>query len=136
MHIYVFGNGNISFDDFKTFYEQPLSRILAGEKNVEFLLCDFRGTDTLTMEFLKSKTSNVKVFHVGEKPRYYPDKFKTEAGSWTLVGGFSSDEERDEAAINSCTHFLGKDFNSDDKRKSGTQKNIEQCLLAGKMKIS
>ena len=134
MKIYIFGNGNISFSDFKRLYEKPLLHYCSLD-NVEFLLCDFRGVDTLTMEVLKTETSNVTVFHLGEKPRYLPDKFKTKVNDWRIVGGFVSDEQRDGECINACTHFLAVDFNSDNKRKSGTQKNIERCKELGKIKI-
>jgi len=135
MKIYVFGNGNISFDDFRQHYEQPITKILKDQPGVTFLVCEFRGTDVLTLEFLKSKTANVEVFHVGERPRYFPDKFKTESGSWKINGGYKNDEERDHAALNQCTHFIAKDFNSDEKRKSGTKKNIEHCLASGKIQL-
>ncbi len=135
MNIYVFGNGNISFEDFKFHYEQVMNRYLADE-NVTFLLCDFRGTDTLAMELLKCISSNVSVYHIGEKPRYLPDKFKTKVGSWKLIGGFENDSQRDMEVINECTHFIAVDFNSDEKRTSGTQKNIELCEKLGKIRLT
>lgn len=135
MKIYIFGNGNISFEDFRKYYELPVCHLLEKEREAVFLVCDFKGTDTLAMELLKSKTSNVKVFHVGEKPRYFPDKFKTNAASWEINGGFKSDEERDEAVSALCTHFLAVDFNSDDQRKSGTLRSIERCIATGKIRI-
>ncbi len=134
MKIYIFGNGNISFSDFKEFYEKPLSNFMERE-DVEFLLCDFRGVDTLAMELLKTVSSNVSVFHVGEKPRYFPDKFKTKVKDWKINGGFENDEHRDKECIKRCTHFLAIDFNSDSNRKSGTQKNIEVCEELRKIRI-
>jgi hypothetical protein len=127
MKIFVFGNGNLSFDDFLKYYLTPIQKI-AYKDNVIFILSDFRGTDTLMMEFLKCVTSSVRIYHIGEKPRYFPDIFKTKASDWKLISGFKSDRERDIAAINDCTHFFAYDFNSDSKRKSGTLKNIEMCL--------
>ncbi len=129
--VFVFGNGNTSFEDFKQYYEVPLTR-LQDEEAVHFIVCDFRGTDTLAMEFLKTKTPHVSIYHIGEQPRYMPDKFKTQASEWKTVGGFRTDKERDNAAITQCTHFLAIDFNTDAQRKSGTQKNMEQCIAVGK----
>jgi hypothetical protein len=43
---------------------------------------------------------------------------------------------RDEAAIEACTHFLAHDINSDENRKSGTQRNIERCLELGKERVN
>lgn len=134
MKIYVFGNGNISFSDFKMYYEQIMIRYV-GNENVSFLVGDFRGVDTLTMELLKCDSANVTVYHVGDKPRYLPDKFKTKVNNWIILGEFQNDEERDLEAINQCTHFIAMDFNSDKKRKSGTQKNIEICEKLGKNRL-
>ena len=64
-------------------------------------------------------------FHIGIKPRYIPDKYKTKVSEWRIVGKFKSDHERDNTAINECTHFLAFDFNSNNDKISSTQKNIE-----------
>ena len=87
-------------------------------------MCDYKGVDTLVMELLKSEASKVTVYHIGERPRYLPDKYKTKVSGWKLIGGFETDEARDMAAIESCSHYLAVDFNSDEQRKSGTLKNI------------
>jgi len=134
MEVFIFGNGNISFNDFEIFYKKPLEPFLRDE-NTEFIICDFRGTDTLVMELLKSHTSKVTVYHIGERPRYYPDKYKTKVSQWAIRKGFTSDEERDLTAIKDCTHFLARDFNSNEKRISGTKKNIEKCLSQGKIDL-
>ncbi|MFB9079482.1 hypothetical protein ACFFLS_06315 [Flavobacterium procerum] len=134
MNIYIFGNGNISFDDFRKHYETVILKYF-DQNDVNFLVCDFKGTDTLAMELLKCNTPNVSVFHIGERPRYMVDKFKTKAGSWKIIGGFENDEQRDAAVIENCTHFIAVDFNSDQKRKSGTQKNIERCEQLGKIRL-
>ncbi|MBF7089959.1 hypothetical protein IUY40_00145 [Flavobacterium sp. ALJ2] len=131
--IYVFGNGNLSFESFKVYYERPIMQLLLKNKN--FIVCDFKGVDTLTMELLKCITANVTVLHIGEKPRYIPDKYKTEVSKWHIIGGFQSDKERDNVAINMCTHFLACDLNTNKKRKSGTQANIEDCLNKHKISI-
>jgi len=132
MNIFVFGNGNISFEDFLTHYQMPLAQVLQNHEEASFLVCDFRGVDTLVLEFLKTKTERVQLCHIGERPRYLPDAFKTKVGQWQLKGGFDSDKARDQYAIENCTHFLAVDFNSDEKRKSGTLKNMEQCVALGK----
>lgn len=135
MNIYLFGNGNLSFTDFLQLYGEPIKQIGFGAE-IHFTVGDFRGADTLAMEFLKCETPNVSVYHVGKNPRYLPDGFKTMVDKWNLVGGFSSDADRDNAAIENCTHFLAFDFNSDESRKSGTQKNIIKCLELKKIRLS
>lgn len=133
MIVYIFGNGNISYKNFFLQYELPIFDLVV--KDAHFIVCDFRGADILAIELLKTETGNVSLYHIGDKPRYFPDKFKTKVSQWKLVGGFSSNEERDNAAIDSCTHFLAIDFNSDRKRESGTKKNIERCLELGKISL-
>lgn len=134
MTIHIFGNGNLSFDDFLKYYEAPLLPYLS-DKSVHFSVCDFRGVDTLVMELLKSKSANVSVYHMSETPRYLPDKYKTKVSQWQLIGGFENDEDRDLAAIDNCTHFLAIDFNSNQKRISGTAKNISWCEHKNKISL-
>jgi hypothetical protein len=135
MRLYIFGNGNLSFADFLVHYHEPLVRSLAID-GAEFLVGDFRGVDTLTMECLKCVTPSVRVYHIGSRPRYLPDKFRTKVSQWGLVGGFDDDGARDAAAIDACTHFLAHDINSDATRQSGTRRNIERCLELGKLRLA
>lgn len=135
MHLYIFGNGNLSFEDFLKHYV-PVLDSLDWTQNPGFVLGEFRGTDTLALEYLKTRTAQVTVLHVGERPRYLPDKYKTKVSQWTIKGGFSSDEARDAEAIEACTHFLGIDFNSNEKRISGTRKNIDRLREMGKIELT
>lgn len=131
--IYVSGNGNVSWENFHQFYLEPIKKLNLSE--CEFIIGDFSGTDTLMMEFLKDKSENVTILHVGKRPRYFVNSFKTKVGKWKVIGDFTSDLERDLFGIEYCTHFLAADFNTNEKRKSGTLKNIEKCLSLGKIKI-
>ncbi|MEN2400867.1 hypothetical protein GKZ90_0013865 [Flavobacterium sp. MC2016-06] len=132
LKVYIFGNGNLSFNDYMEYYQNTINKLLKIE-NVHFIVCDFKGVDTLTMEMLKCTTNNVTILHIGEKPRYSPDKYKTKVSQWNFIGGFESDLDRDTTAINMCTHFLAFDTNSNEKRKSGTLTNIEICLQKSKI---
>jgi len=134
MKVYIFGNGNTSFSNFEKFYLNPLQELIQ-DKHAEFIVGDCRGVDTLIMEYLKTETANVSVIHIGERPRYLPDKYKTKVSQWKIIGGFEDDSSRDNYAIDLASHFLGTDFNSNEKRKSGTQKNIERCLALNKIRI-
>jgi hypothetical protein len=87
------------------------------------------------MEFLKDKSEKVTILHVGKRPRYFANSFQTKVKKWKIIGGFNSDNERDRFGIELYIHFLAIDFNNDEKRKSGTLKNIEKCLSLGKIKI-
>lgn len=132
--IFVFGNGNLSFQDFLYYYVPVLEKYYA-QDNTSFLIGDFRGTDVLTLEWLKCQTPHVTMFHLFDRPRYTSDKFKTFVSDWTVKGGFLDNTKRDLAMCNECTHFLGFDFNTDSYRKSGTQKNIEHCLKLNKTRL-
>lgn len=134
MILYVFGNGNLPWDTFSLHYA-PQLHACANNPHHQFIVCDFRGADTLTQEFLKTLTGNVHVYHVGQRPRYLADAFRTRVSEWTMVGGFASDSARDQAAMEACTHFLAVDFNSDAHRTSGTHQNIAQCLQWGKLAL-
>lgn len=90
--------------NFHQFYIEPLKKLDLSE--YEFIMGDYLGTDTLMMEFLKDKSENVTILHVGAKPRYFVNKFKTKADKWRVIGGFKSDLERDTYAIRNCTYFL------------------------------
>ena len=133
MILYIFGNGNLSYQDFHTFYVGQLQRVQ--DLNPSYILGDFRGADTMAMEYLKTASRNVRIFHMGARPRYYPDAYCTLVGKWKKVGWFKSDESRDDAAIESCTHYLAVDFNSDENRKNGTRRNIELCNSFGKIRL-
>lgn len=101
MRLYVFGNGNLGFDAFLAHYRAPI--LALDPSTTEFLVCDFRGVDTLVMELLEDRAAQVRVFHIGTAPRYLPSRYRTRVSSWTLVGGFEDDDVRDAAAIAACT---------------------------------
>lgn len=75
--IYAFGNGNLSWDKFHELYVTPLKNIDLAD--CEFIIGDFSGADTLMMEYLKDKTEKVTILHIGIKPRYKINTFKTKA---------------------------------------------------------
>lgn len=75
--IYVSGNGNVTWENFHQFYLEPIKKLNLSE--CEFTIGNFSGTDTLMMEFLKDKTENVTILHVGKRLRYFANAFKTKA---------------------------------------------------------
>ena len=133
MKVFIGGNGNLSFEDFCHYYVSALDKVFNINPYATFLVCEFRGVDVLALEYLKCKTPNVSVYHMGNYSRYTPDQFRTYVRKWEFIGGYRSNLERDQAVIRDCTHFLAYDFNTDDRRKSGTQQNIEACRRLGKI---
>jgi hypothetical protein len=132
--IYIFGNGNLAFVNFM---EQYCSKIVEQciLPQVNFMVCEFRGADMLAMELLKNHSASVTILHVGKTPRYFPDKFRTYCSEWKLVGGFLNDEERDNYAIENCTAFIARDYNSDKNKITATAKNIARLLGMGKIQL-
>jgi hypothetical protein len=120
--LFIFGNGNSSFEIFCNEYIPILDKAI--KDNYNFILCDFRGIDVLCMEYLKNKTNKVTIYHIGIKPRYLPDLYKTKVSSWKLNSNHLDDYSRDMLAINDCSHYFGIDYNSNTDRQSGTLKNL------------
>lgn len=133
--VYVFGNGNISCDDFFNIYAPAIHRAHESNPRTRFHVCDFRGVDTLTMEFLKHRTPSVTVYHVGKSPRYLPDRFNTLVSAWTINGGHASDKDRDAAAVSASSQFLAADFNSTADHTTATARSIRACVLLGKQNL-
>lgn len=126
----MFGNGALSFDDFQGLYV-PAIELALERPATSWVLCDFRGVDTLTMEYLKTRTAAVTVLHVGAAPRYLPDRRHTHVEAWTIRGGFADDDARDRAALASASHFLAVDRFSTLKRPTATARLVEKATAAG-----
>jgi len=129
--VFICGNGNISFDAFAHDYLDKIKH--AANSGMSFVLCDFRGADILSMEVLKTLSANVTICHVGSRPRYTPDKYKTFVSKWKFIGGFLGDADRDDYAANLAKYIIAADYNSDENRKSGTRTNIEKFLSSEKL---
>ena len=117
---FISGHGNISLQEFIDNYIPQIDHAI--KEKSHFILGDFRGTDTLAMEYLKDKTSYVTIYHCFKKPRYIPDKFDTFVDNWKIIGGFQSDDERDIAMTNNATHDIA--LIKVGRENSGTAKNI------------
>ena len=133
MKIFIFGNGNISFERYLALY-YPLIKKYIGNKKVEFVVCDYKGCDTLVIEHIKLH-NKVTIFHMLDKPRYKPDTYKTRCSNWNYIPGYETDEQRDFAACMYCTHFIAFDFNTSTNRVSATKRNILYCLELKKIRL-
>lgn len=127
------GNGNISFENFLHHYKPVLDKCLID--GFKFNIGDFRGTDCLIMEYLKTQTPDVTIWLCNKSnPSYIPDHFKTFACEWKIMqSGETTSQNRDFQMIDNSDYFFGVDFNSDEFRKSGTLKNIEKAIRENKM---
>ncbi len=124
----------MSFDDFRGLYVLAIDSALE-RVATSWVVCDFRGVDTLTMEYLKTRTAAVSVFHVGAAPRYLPDRRHTHVDEWTIRGGFADDAARDQAALASATHFLAVDRFSTPKRPTATARLVDRAMAAGRVPL-
>lgn len=119
---FISGHGNITFEEWIQYYKPNIDKAL--HENAHFILGDFRGTDVLTMEYLKDKTKNVTVTHCFKKPRYKPDMFELSSFFWEFKGGFQSDEERDIYMTANSQEDIA--WIREGKENSGTAKNIKR----------
>lgn len=121
--IFITGNGNISYELFEKHYISILKKF---DPNFEhkYIVSDFRGTDTLAMEWLKTKTKNVTICCKGLAPRYMPDTFKTYVKNWKVVNCLKNNRGCDEYMLTNCNYLLGYDQNTDSNRISGTMHNL------------
>lgn len=119
---FISGHGNITFEEWLEYYKPLIDKAL--KENACFIIGDFRGADTLSMEYLKDKTALVTITHCFENPRYKVDVSGLLSNEWKYVGGFMNDTERDA--------FMTENSDTDiawiraGREKSGTAKNIKR----------
>lgn len=99
---FISGHLDITQEEFDTHYVPKLEAALEdGEEGVAFVVGDARGADTLAQAWLAEHGAPTAVYHMLEKPR------NLAAGPYTpLVGGFPTDEARDEAMTEASTHDI------------------------------
>ena len=112
--IFISGHLDLTQEEFDEHYKGLISK--AALRNCSFVIGDARGCDLMAQNFLKELlVSNVIVYHMFEKPRNNPHDFKT-------VGGFKTDDERDEAMTKISIEDIA--WVREGREKSGTAKNI------------
>ena len=111
---FVSGHRDLTSWEFSQHYSQALERALvAGDR---ILVCDYQGADVMAQDWLLTQGyKNVTVVHMLSAPRNY-------VGTFELVGGFSSDEERDAW----CTAHSDYDIAWSRRPGSGTARNLER----------
>lgn len=119
MIYFISGHGDLTQIEFNNYYVPVLDDILRTDKNAEFVVGDFQGADTMAQDYLRVKipdTSKLTVYHMGRFPRY------CSATGFKLIGGFSSDEERDSAMTRASNVDIC--FIRPGRRGSGSAQNI------------
>lgn len=128
---FISGHRNITQEDFDKYYGEPLAHIESmyqfltriKEEDVctpYYIMGDYEGCDIMAQRFLietlKVDPQRIKVYHMGEKPmNLFSNKVK-------LVGGFATDNERDEAMTFDSDEDIA--FIYDETKWSGTGQNI------------
>jgi hypothetical protein len=129
--VFVFGHENLAFATFLDRYIPAIDTMLV-DATTSWLVGDRPGAETLALEYLKSRTERVNIFHCGKEPRYFPSIAGTPADRWQWRRTFASYQQLVDAAIAECTHFVAEDNGWDITRYDGTRRAIDACRAANR----
>lgn len=116
---FVSGHRNITEEEFVQHYE-PMLWTKVCDEDACFVVGDCSGVDDMAQKYLKTMgVKDVKVYHMFESPRY-------NAG-YELVGGFTSDAERDTAMTEDSDEDIA--WVRPGCENSGTAQNIQRRKL-------
>lgn len=139
---FVSGHMDLTKEEFAEHYEPRIRAAHAA--GASFVVGDAHGCDFMAQRLLASlelgqpkDAGRVRVFHMLERPRHSfgsgygsrdpnlpKDSWSGRRGGFPLVGGFSSDEERDAAMTAASDDDIAWVRPVKDKRHSGTAKNL------------
>lgn len=145
---FVSGHMDLSKEEFAAHYEPRIRE--AHRLGARFVVGDARGCDFMAQRLLHEleagqdrSTGRVRVYHMLERPRHSfgsgygsrdpnlpKDSWEGRRGGFPLVGGFTSDEERDAAMTEASTEDIAWVRPGKQKRRSGTAANLERRALA------
>lgn len=112
--IFISGHMNLTPEEFAQHYEARIRS--AVEDGARFIVGDAPGCDEMAQQLLHDlgvAPARVTVHHMFVAPRRH-------VGTFPMMGGFTSDEERDQAMTKAST----EDLAWVKRRKSGTEKNL------------
>jgi hypothetical protein len=133
--VFVFGHENLAFTTFVERYAPAMEAMLV-DQTCRWIVGDRPGAETLALEYLKSRTELVTVFHCGKQPRHHVDINSTPARHWHVRGGFDGYHARDDAALAVCTHVLGVDSQWEITRYDGTARALEAARALGRVDLA
>ena len=117
---FISGHRDITDAEFEINYETVLNFTVNEFPDCKFVVGDYCGVDIMAQNYLldvlRIDPNNITVYHMFDKPRNVNDKVVN------LVGGFTTDDERDEAMTNASSNDIA--FVRDVKKNSGTAQNI------------
>jgi hypothetical protein len=94
MIAFISGHLDLTQEEFDLHYKPVILHAFA--RGHEFIMGDARGADTMAQHLLSLYAIDFTVYHMFEAPRNFINFEKTKEGS-KLIGGFTTDKERDEA---------------------------------------
>lgn len=111
---FISGHLNLTDEEFSLYYK---NRILqAAQVGARFVVGDARGTDLMAQQLLRDIGCRaVTVYHMHQSPRH-------NAGSFSAIGGFLSDEDRDHAMTQDSTCDIA--WVRPGRESSGTARNL------------
>lgn len=100
MIYFISGHKDTTKEQFKEHYIPAIEKIIQSDSSFGFIVGDCEGLDLMAQSYLVTRgfTNKVFVYHLSDKPRNIAD------GITKLIGGFSSDKER-EAAMTKDSDF-------------------------------
>ena len=127
---FISGHRVITEEEFNATYKSAIDFVLYHEPNCKFVIGDYWGCDEMAQNYLLDEKqispSRVTVYHMMQSPRYFNKKV------YNFVGGFQTDDERDEAMTNASDEDIA--FVRDCNVLSGTAKNILRRYLLNRSK--
>jgi hypothetical protein len=114
---FVSGHRNVTEEEFKEHYVPKLNKGI--NEGAVFVMGDYYGVDQMAQKFLVSKNypwSRIRVYHMLESPRCCEKECEF------TIGGFKSDEERDDAMTFASTDDIA--WVRPGKESSGTAQNL------------
>lgn len=127
---FISGHRVITQEEFNATYKPTIDFVLENEPNCKFVIGDYWGCDEMAQNYLLDEKNvcpcRVTVYHMMQSPRYFNKKV------YNFVGGFQSDDERDEAMTNASDEDIA--FVRDCNVLSGTGKNILRRYLLDRNK--
>jgi hypothetical protein len=124
---FISGHRDITELEFENYYQPMINYALSETSDAKFVVGDYYGVDIMAQNYLLDilciEPERVTVYHMLEKPRNCNSKITK------LVGGFKTDDERDEAMTKAS--FKDIAMVRDCKKLSGTAQNILRRNMFG-----
>lgn len=122
---FISGHRDITDNEFELNYQEALNELVSEVPDCKFVVGDYQGVDIMSQNYLidvlQIDPSRITVYHMLESPRNINEKITQ------TKGGFSSDDERDEAMTKASIADIA--FVRDIKKNSGTAQNILRRFL-------